>query len=160
MASRKKSTLYSEGGGKVIDLERLPDALKAVLSDYTEEIDAKITAIMTEELEETTKTLRATSPRKTGTYTYQGGEWRYNPTKVEGPYARSWKWRIDRSPYTGYPEGIVYSKTPYYRLTHLLEDGHAKKNGGKVEGIKHIGPAADQAAADFVRKVEEALSNG
>mgnify|MGYP005773440541 CR=1 FL=1 len=47
----------------------------------------------------------------------------------------------------------VHNKTDY-QLTHLLEDGHAKANGGRVEGKPHIGPAERHAEEKLLKKVK------
>lgn len=61
----------------------------------------------------------------------------------------------DRSvTYTWYVNG------PDYRLSHLLEDGHAKKNGGRVEGTHFIQNATDPIIEQFVKAVEEVIKNG
>lgn len=74
-----------------------------------------------------------------------------------GEYAKSWsqKERKDSRIY----RRVVYAKAPYYRLTHLLEKGHAKVDGGFVEGRPHIAPAADHATTRVVKLIKEGLKS-
>jgi hypothetical protein len=79
--------------------------------------------------------LRKTSPRR------KSGE-------TAGDYAKGWSYAIEETAEGAY-KGTVYNKTDY-QLTHLLEKGHAKRNGGRVAAIPHIEPAFEDA-----RKVME-----
>ena len=55
---------------------------------------------------------------------------------------------------------IWYVKGSDYRLSHLLENGHALRDGGRTEGTHFIQKASDPIIADYVAKVEEAIRNG
>ena len=47
-----------------------------------------------------------------------------------------------------------------YRLSHLLENGHALRDGGRVEGTHFIQKASNPILEEYLRSVEEVLKNG
>lgn len=53
-----------------------------------------------------------------------------------------------------------YVKAPHYRLTHLLEHGHATANGGRTIAYGTVGKAATKAVEGFQKDVEEVIKNG
>ncbi|MEE3428422.1 MAG: hypothetical protein VZQ55_05595 [Ruminococcus sp.] len=55
---------------------------------------------------------------------------------------------------------LWYVKSPEYRLTHLLENGHATRNGGRTTAFHFIKNAYDPIIQDYIRGVEEVCRNG
>ena len=75
-----------------------------------------------------------------------------------GKYAKSWAVKKTKENSTAL-ELTLHSKTQY-RLTHLLEFGHALRNGGRTEGQVHIAPAerlAEQTLETEIRKRLEGI---
>lgn len=58
------------------------------------------------------------------------------------------------------PGFVVYSAKPNYRIAHLLEKGHAKRNGGRTNPIVHIAPAEQRAIAKFEKAVAKIYEEG
>lgn len=54
---------------------------------------------------------------------------------------------------------VWYVKSPHYRLTHLLEKGHATRNGGRTKEYKHIAYGEELIERELPKKVEEILNN-
>ena len=52
---------------------------------------------------------------------------------------------------------IWYVKAPDHRLTHLLVHGHAKKDGGRVQGDPFLKDALNEVLPEYENAVEEAV---
>lgn len=108
--------------------------LEVFLANTQEEVDAAVL----ETAKETVEELNRTSPRRP-----QGGE-----------YAESWDQKKDnKSREKWWLSRVVFAKSPNYRLTHLLEFGHAKVNGGRVPAQPHIRQAEENAATRLYTKL-------
>lgn len=77
---------------------------------------------------------------------------------LTGDYKKSWI-------YEKIPAGrleetyVVRAESPEYRLTHLLEKGHAKAGGGRVPAYPHIKPAETKAIQKLEERVVEVIEN-
>lgn len=99
---------------------------------YTQEVKEEIDKGKQYVSKELVKNLKRDSPEKTGSY--QKG-WRVKKEK------RSNK---------------IHNKTDY-QLTHLLEKGHAKRNGGRVAPKVHIRPNEERAVKEFEKRIKGAI---
>lgn len=72
-----------------------------------------------------------------------------------GRYAKSWTSRTTAESSTDI-EVTVYSPSRYM-LAHLLENGHAKRGGGRVRAIPHIKPAEEIGEQQLETDIAKAL---
>ena len=75
-----------------------------------------------------------------------------------GKYAKSWTSRKTKETSTAL-QVTVYSPSRYM-LAHLLEHGHAKRNGGRVRAIPHIAPAETVGEEQLTQDIMRGLQNG
>ncbi len=62
-----------------------------------------------------------------------------------GNYSEDWGHKLRKRQYSSVintEEYTVYNKK-HYQLTHLLENGHQSRNGGRVKAFSHIAPVAE-----------------
>ncbi len=121
-----------------MQIDDLADTIQRILDGYQEDLVKGINEAGREAAEECRKILRQNSPKRFGRY------------------ARSWS--VKETPgRPGEPMRYTVYNKKYYRLTHLLEKGHAKRSGGRVPAQVHIAPAEEVTKKKFVQDVEEVI---
>lgn len=113
----------------------LEQAVKGILDEYSVDVSKAAAEAITQVSREATKKLRQTAPSKSG------------------KYARGWANKIEKSNMT--VEATIYGKSGTYQLAHLLENGHAKRGGGRTAPIVHIKPVEEWAIAEVEKRIRE-----
>ena len=70
-----------------------------------------------------------------------------------GAYPKGWKAKVENSRLG--TSAVIYNEKA--GLPHLLENGHAKRGGGRVSGRTHISPVEEKLVNDFIKAVEKAV---
>ena len=77
--------------------------------------------------------------------------------KETGAYARSWK--VKKIQESSHNLNLTVCSPRRYPIAHLLENGHARRGGGReVDGIKHIKPAEDHGLELLEQELRKGLS--
>ncbi|MGX7145079.1 HK97 gp10 family phage protein [Facklamia languida] len=72
-----------------------------------------------------------------------------------GAYKKSWT--VKKEFESSNTLRVVVHSRNRYQLAHLLEHGHAKRNGGRVAGKPHILPAEEVGMRQLEQDIERAL---
>lgn len=111
--------------GMKIRADELADTVKRELDGYAENLTDRVKQAVQDAADTAVKDLRAASPKDTG------------------KYARSWTQKQVKDT-SSEKEIVVHARR--YQLTHLLENGHAKRGGGRVEARVHIKPVEEKVS--------------
>ena len=110
-----------------------------ILDDYSKDIYEGMEQASIDVAKEGASTLRKTSPKKTGKYR-------------KG-------WRVKSTSNLKSFSSTIYNSTDW-QLTHLLEKGHAKRNGGKVSPKVHIKPVEEKCNNEYYQDVINIIKKG
>lgn len=121
-----------------IQPEKLTDEIQKILDEYGDEARAALNEAISETAKEAQTQLRSKNMGR----------------KLWKKYPKGWSVQIKAGRLD--VEGIVYNKD-HYRLTHLLEFGHATRNGGRTAAFPHIEEVNAFAQKDVLERLREKL---
>lgn len=126
-----------------IKADELQKALTDYLENYVEDIEEDVKDTVTEVAKEAKQELVQTSPR--------------SGIARKTKYYKGWAIRNGgRTRKKHYYGKTVWNKTNY-QLTHLLEFGHATRNGGRTNPQPHIRPVEEKNGTKFADLLERKI---
>ena len=128
-----------------ISPDELAKAIEDTLKDFVGATEDNVAGAVIRCSERTASDLRSVSP------------------PGEAPIYRSWNayladWTATKLSQNkkGLYSAIVHNKR-HYQLAHLLEHGHALRNGGSSRAFKHIAPIDEKAEERFIAEVKKSI---
>ena len=135
MCSEKAEPMAS----KRTPIDKLDTAISKILEEYGDDLKENVNSAARE------------VTRKGVTAVKQGARSSFQGT---GKYSKGWTSKFEEGRISA--QGIIYNKD-LPGLPHLLEHGHAKRNGGRVSGKVHIGNVEQDIVQKFERAVKQAI---
>ena len=124
-------------GKQSVRIDQLADAVMEGLEEYKNLVGPQVKADVRKAANTVRDDIKATAPRKTGRY---AGSWTTSKTKENSSSLTM----------------TVYSPSRYM-LAHLLEFGHALRNGGRARAFPHIAPAEEHGISTLESAITSAL---
>ena len=134
-----------------IKIQELSKDLDNILIEYGKKIDQYVEEGTDKNITDAKNELRVKSPKAKRVVSIGVGK-KQNP----GAYSNSWYIVSKKNKY-------LYTKVVanrIYQLTHLLEFGHASRNGSPVKAVPHIRPTEDKFQLKFIEGLEENIRRG
>lgn len=119
-----------------IKADQLAQEIVKILDDYRDTTVDKMKEAVDKAAKQAVNELKTSSPKRTGAY------------------AKDWAAKKDRKANKWAYGKVVYNKK-HYRLTHLLEKGHRKVNGGMVAARPHIAKVEEKAINTLVEGIKD-----
>ncbi len=123
-----------------IDITKLSPKMQEMLNSYAGKITEKVKVLAKETATDLAKNTKKDSPVRTGKYKRHISVEKTKETSTKAIY--TW-----------------FVKDPEYRLTHLIANGHAKRNGGRTKGNDYLSKNVIEAEKNFMNGVKEIIEN-
>ena len=113
--------------------------ITTILNNYSKNIYNDMQISSKKIADKGVNTLKQTSPKRTG------------------KYSKGWSVKVEDNGYNF--SSTIYNAT-HWRLTHLLEKPHAKRNGQMTKPKKHIAPVEKQCIDEYKKDVVNIIKKG
>ena len=122
---------------KKVSIEEMAEAINTQMEEYATLAATEMKAAVKKTATSVKKEIQSNAPEDTGAYKKSWA----TKTQSQGTHSISM---------------VVYSKNRY-QLAHLLEKGHALRNGGRVAARPHIAPAEENGKTLIEELIRSAL---
>lgn len=124
---------------KKTSIDKLSAAIHDILAEYGDDVQANLSDAVKQV---TKKGAQAVKAAARSTF---GGT---------GEYAAGWTSRAETGRFSA--QGVIYNKD-VPGLPHLLENGHANRDGGRTPGREHIKPVEETIVQEFEAEVKKGI---
>lgn len=124
-------------------IDDLSKEIMKTLEDFKDVTIDVMNKAVTEVAKDAVDELHNANPNGSGKY----GSWK--------DYNKGWTTKTSGKG-TAKISAVIHNKT-HYRLTHLLENGHALRGGGKTAAFPHIAPVADEVGEKLEKAIKEKM---
>ena len=127
---------------KTIKPDQLAKEIEQALADFAGVTEEACDKGVRETAKDAVQALRNAHPVGSGQY----GSW--------DKYNRGWRVMQTKTDKRYHRKATIHNATDY-QLTHLLEKGHAKVNGGRTRAFPHIAPVAEKCEDELVQNIRK-----
>lgn len=125
---------------QLIQISELNEAITGVLKEYNAEVVSGLKSTTNQAMKELVQISKDTAPVGNRSKHYRDSITSKTLSENDSGITKLW-----------------YVKGSDYRLTHLLNNGHALRDGGRYPGTNFLGKAVDSVVEQYLQKIEEVL---
>lgn len=127
----------------LVNVDQLNEAINAQLQEYNRDVVKGVKKYTKKAMKDLVDNTKATAPVGKRSKHYRDSIASRTESETQDGITKLW-----------------YVKGSDYRLSHLLNNGHALKDGGRYPGTNFIGKAVDAIIPIYLKEIEEVLKNG
>ena len=126
-----------------VTVNQMASEMNKILEEFADFTDEAVDKGVSETAKDAVKELRDAHPAGSGKY----GSW-------DKKYNKGWKVTQTKTDLRYHKKATIHNATDY-QLTHLLEKGHALKDGGRTQAFPHIAPVAEKCEDELIKNIKK-----
>lgn len=121
----------------------LSKAVATILDDYEESIIDTVQSVTEDLANEGLRKVKSASPVS-------------GKSQKRSAYKSGWRKKVETNRLGA--SAVIYNEK-YPGLVHLLEKGHALRNGGRTAAKPHVAPVQEWMNDELIKRIKEAIQN-
>lgn len=138
---------------KVINPEKMAEEIVNAMKLYTKDVEEGIEKDVNDCADDGVKMLKNTAMPPAS----ESGTAKPMTRRQWKEYAKSWQRKIDNK--TNNITATIHNKE-HYQLTHLLEFGHATRDGKRTRAFAHIKPTYEKLEDQLLKQIKKTIEKG